>query len=63
MIVMIEKIQVSGVKERLRLNKLGVSKDITNTLSGSEANKLLRALLKLKPQQSVIAPTEIPVVA
>ncbi len=45
---MIEKIQVSGMKERRRLNKLGVSKDITNTLSGREASKLLNSLLRLK---------------
>jgi hypothetical protein len=45
---MIEKIRVSGMKERRRLNKLGVSKDITNTLSGREASKLLNSLLRLK---------------
>jgi hypothetical protein len=45
---MIEKIRVSGMKERRRLNKLGVSKDITNTLSGREASKLLNSLLGLK---------------
>jgi hypothetical protein len=45
---MIEKIQVSGMKERRRLNKLGVSKDITNTLSGREASKLLNFLLRSK---------------
>ena len=45
---MIEKIQVSGMKEWRRLNKLGVSKDITNTLSGREASKLLNFLLRSK---------------
>jgi hypothetical protein len=48
---MIEKIQVSGMKERRRLNKLGVSKDITNTLSGREARKLLNSLLRSKQLQ------------
>lgn len=48
MIVMTEKIQVSGMRKRLRLNKLGVSKVITNILSGREASKLLKSLLRSK---------------
>ena len=65
---MIEKIRVSGMKERRRLNKLGVSKDITNTLSGREASKLLNSLLRLnqlvqEKLPDIKAETEMQVIA
>ena len=45
---MVEKIRVGGMKERQKLNKLGIGKEITNNLSGKEASGLAKSLLQSK---------------